>query len=492
MNNHYDATTIPNNVLSLKDDEFFKFIKQLGGEILCELLKIQLIDSTKVFVNSNNLFDIFQYSSPEINCLRDKMHFRTEKEQQNLNFNQQQEQTYSNIISNNPLLKSLFDWYEHNDTTNNNEPTFLTTFIGCIVKNLNKPSNNYRYSKSVEQFALSLYILGGKMTYQFVRMNLSPALPSVQTLNKLISSSDLRVNEAQFLFDKLYEYFNGIDVKYAFAAEDCTGVIRKINYDQQTNSFVGFATPLVNGIPVSKYYQTNSFNQLESWFNSSDKSSLLNMHMIQPLPSSNNSPASSAFLLSGYGVLNTYTSMEILRRLLFIFNNSLQKNIRIIGFSTDGDAKYLRAMRLVSGFFASLPYFKLDERRAAFDLTTTTTTTKWPWFYSRSKQLLLFFQDPIHLATKWRNRLLSSTAQLRLGTQHISIEHLIDIIEDSNYSKLDHGLTRSDLNPKDHQNFYFCVKIAKDDVLSILVASAHTYGAFIYLHLLKKNNIDLC
>ncbi|CAF5166390.1 unnamed protein product, partial [Rotaria magnacalcarata] len=111
-------------------------------------------------------------------------------------------------------------------------------------------------------------------------------------------------------------------------------------------------------------------------------------------------------------------------------------------------------MRLVSGFFASLPYFKLDERRAAFDLTTTTTTTKWPWFYSRSKQLLLFFQDPIHLATKWRNRLLSSTAQLRLGTQHISIEHLIDIIEDSNYSKLDHGLTRSDLNPKDHQNFY--------------------------------------
>ncbi|CAF4628340.1 unnamed protein product [Rotaria socialis] len=420
MNNHYDATAIPNNVLNLKGDEFFKFIKQLGGEMLCELLQIQSIDSTEVF----------------------------------------------------------------NDTANNNEPTFLTAFIDCIVNNLNKSSNNYRYSKSIEQFALSLYILGGKMTYQFVRMNLSPALPSVQTLNKLISSSDLRINEAQFRFDKLHEYFNGIDVKYAFASEDCTGVIRKINYDQETNSFVGFATPLVNGIPVSKYYQTNSFNQLESWFNSSDKSSLLNIHMMQPLPSSNNSTAPSAFLLAGYGAVNTYTSMDILRRWLFIFDNNLQKNIRIIGFSTDGDAKYLRAMRLVSGFFASLPYFKLDERRAAFDLTATTT--KWPWFYLRSKQLLLFFQDPIHLATKWRNRLLSSTAQLRLGTQHISIDHLIDIVEDSNYSKLDHGLTRSDLNPKDRQNFNSCVKIAKDDVLSILVADADTYGTFIYLHLLKK------
>jgi hypothetical protein len=148
-------------------------------------------------------------------------------------------------------------------------------------------------------------------------------------------------------------------------------------------------------------------------------------------------------------------------------------------FCLDGDAKYIRAMRLASEFFASLPNCKLNERRAAFDLTTTTS--KWFWFYLKGKQLLLFFQDPIHLATKWRNRLLSSTAQLRLGRQHI-----IDIIEDSNYSKLDHGLTRSDLNPKDRQNFNSCVKIASCDVLSILVAGANTYGTFIYLYLLKK------
>ncbi len=59
-----------------------------------------------------------------------------------------------------------------------------------MVSNLNKSPNNYRYSKSVEQFVLSLYILGGRMTYQFVRMNLSAALPSVQTLNKLILNNE--------------------------------------------------------------------------------------------------------------------------------------------------------------------------------------------------------------------------------------------------------------------------------------------------------------
>lgn len=141
-------------------------------------------------------------------------------------------------------------------------------------------------------------------------------------------------------------------------------------------------------------------------------------------------------------------------------------------------------MRLANGFFASLPYFKLDERPAAFDLTTVAT--KWPWFYLRSKQLLLFFQDPTHLAIKWRNRLLSSTARLRFGTQSILIEHLIDIVEDSGYSKLDHGLTRSDLNTKDRQNFSSCTKIVTDDVLSILAANTDTYGTYIYFHMLQN------
>lgn len=139
-------------------------------------------------------------------------------------------------------------------------------------------------------------------------------------------------------------------------------------------------------------------------------------------------------------------------------------------------------MRLASGFFASLPNFKLNEHQESFDFKTVS---QWPWFYLRNKQLLLFYQDPVHLVTKWRNRLLSATAQLRFGQQYISMEHLVDIIEDSGYSKLDHGLTRTDLNPKDRQNYNSCVKIASDDVLSILVDGTETYGTFVYLQLLK-------
>ena len=148
----------------------------------------------------------------------------------------------------------------------------------------------------------------------------------------------------------------------------------------------------------------------------------------------------------------------------------------------DGDGKYLRAMRLASGFFASLPAFKLSEHPEAFQLTTSLN---WPWFYLRSKQLFLHFQDSIHLVTKWRNRLLSSSAQLRFGQQSISIEHLHDIIRNDDYSKLDHGLTTTDVNPKDRQNYGSCAWIASDDVLGLLVEDAETYGTFLYLFMLK-------
>lgn len=77
MNNDYDTTMIPSKLFSLKNDEFFKFIKQLGSEMLFEILHIQLIDSTESLMKTNDIFDIFQYDSPEIDRLRNRIYFKT-------------------------------------------------------------------------------------------------------------------------------------------------------------------------------------------------------------------------------------------------------------------------------------------------------------------------------------------------------------------------------------------------------------------------------
>lgn len=89
------------------------------------------------------------------------------------------------------------------------------------------------------------------------------------------------------------------------------------------------------------------------------------------------------------------------------------------------------------------------------------------------------------MATKWRNRLLSSTAQLCIGEQTITIEHLRDIIESGQYTKLDHNLIRTDLNLKDRQNYRSCERISSNDVLNILKTNTNTQGTFIYLQLLR-------
>ncbi len=56
--------------------------------------------------------------------------------------------------------------------------------------------------------------------------------------------------------------------------------------------------------------------------------------MIQPVQTTNQGLASTPFLLSGYGIDNTATANDIFQRWWYIFNRCLQRNIRIIGFST--------------------------------------------------------------------------------------------------------------------------------------------------------------
>ncbi|CAF5063081.1 unnamed protein product, partial [Rotaria sp. Silwood1] len=101
--------------------------------------------------------------------------------------------------------------------------------------------------------------------------------------------------------------------------------------------------------------------------------------MFQPLPSIHTT-SPSPFLISAYGVDNTFTTNDILRRWIFIFEKCIQKQIRIIGFSTDADSKYMRAMRLTSGFFASLPNFALHKHPNAFKINLTS---KWSWLFLR-------------------------------------------------------------------------------------------------------------
>lgn len=66
-----------------------------------------------------------------------------------------------------------------------------------------------------------------------------------------------------------------------------------------------------------------------------------------------------------------------------------------------------------------------------------------------------------------------------MGDHYASIDHLIQLID--NYSKIDHGLTISDVCPKDKQNYASCEKITSNAVFSLLPKIANSEATQAYL-----------
>ena len=100
-------------------------------------------------------------------------------------------------------------------------------------------------------------------------------------------------------------------------------------------------------------------------------------------------------------------------------------------------------------------------------------------FFMRNRQRLVFFQDNIHICTKLRNRLLSSKATLLLGDKLVSVDHLVQLIESS--LKLNHNLVKSDVRPKDRQNFASCEKISNEAIFNELTSISGSQVTRIYL-----------
>ncbi|CAF1459087.1 unnamed protein product [Adineta ricciae] len=504
-----DISILPDDIFELVDYRFYDFIQSTAGDSLAKILKIQLINSVTKLLNTPDVFAFFQYDIKETDVIKLESCYISKsgqvivkpgiqsafsflmkllekglKQKQETALNEKRENCGSyltdDFLNSYPLLKSLIKWYRFTDSNDVKQSNrFLLSFIDNLVNNLTQSPNNFKHNESVKSFAMCLYILGGKQVYEFVRLNLYGSVPSLSTLSELINNSGTVFSEAEFNFESLRLCHS----EFGFCSEDTTGVIRRVEYDSKTNSFIGFATPIDHGIPSPRFYQANTFGELKAIYDNKEIAPLLNVHMFQGIPTvESQSCIPRPLLLSAYGVDNKITAVNVFHRWMHVFQQCLKQNVRIIGFATDADRRYVSAMRLASGFFASSYDLKWDKNEHAFKINIPT---HWTWFFLGEHQLFLFFQDPIHIVTKLRNRMLSSTADLRIGTDKINIAHIEALVSDGCHTKLDHGLTISDINPKDRQNFNSCIKIISEDVIKLLVDRDETNGTVIYLTLIK-------
>ncbi|CAF1136421.1 unnamed protein product [Adineta steineri] len=491
MANIEDLSQFLDIIPSLSDDAFYDFVKEYIGVDEADILKIQKIKNVRILLRVPDVFSFFIINNKEINSLKERACFVDEDMKAVVKTGIRSNiELFIELLKKHEESKKVQEKNDHmfnftNFNTQNIEPSelksFAQVFIDNYLKNTKRPSNNYKFDEIVNKFASALHILSGHHAYAFVRNNLPGALPSVVTLNTFNENINLGLRECEFRFDSLKNHLVAIDANYIFSSEDTTGIIQSIYYDSKDDCFIGFCSPLMNGLPLMNTFKTDNYHQLENWFQHTNRSSLINTHLIEPIPTNNSSHAHSRpYILSAYGTDDVVTATDILRRWMFLFNECKERDIRLVGFSSDCAPKYLKAMRLALGFFTRAP--NIDLITGNDNILNIGIPSTWRFFYMRKIQSFLVMQDGTHLVTKVRNRLLSNVANLCINGHDISVNYLFHILE--NYSKIEHNLIKSDIVPHDRQNYTSCLKITSDDVLNLL-KQINAKGTYIYLYLLK-------
>ena len=258
-------------------------------------------------------------------------------------------------------------------------------------------------------------------------------------------------------------------------------MVTSVSYEAISDCFIGFTPPLNNRLPVINRFKTNNYSELEQWIQDIDKSTLINVHLIEPLLTDVTSLVHSRpYIISAYGINNKHSASDTIGRWIYIYNQCKERNIHLVGFSTDCDSRYFKAMRLSLGFFSRAP--NVDLLQGNGNLLTIDIPSNWNFFFMRPQQLFLCMQDGTHVVTKIRNRLLSETVNLHINNDHVDINYLLNLLE--NHPKLDHNLVRSYIFPHDKQNYSSCLKITSYEVLTLL-KQMNNKATYIYLYLLK-------
>ncbi|CAM4849470.1 unnamed protein product [Rotaria magnacalcarata] len=492
----FQLNELTDDTVNLCNNDFYNFLENSLNKDLCELFRVQAIRhmTSLSSITIDRIIEILTLDIGDLNNLKKSLGFVTSDGKFHLRLGHRNllerllllvKSKKNSSIKNSDLSnqcmkeqiheKCLEMWRKASNSSNVTYIPVLFSWINSIFQNLQKTKNKYRYDNQIQEFALLIFILGGRNCYEFLRLNLPSALPHITNLELLIRNQEFKVIECEFRFNLLKEYSRSTNCNYIFVAEDATRSISCIDYDVQSNSFIGFLAPLVNGVPQSNFFRTEKFNVLKEWFDEADTSKFINLHMAKSLKSS-----APPFILCAYGSNNKFEAIDVLRRWLYIYHESLIQGLRVIGFSTDGDSRYLRAMRLCSRFFAELPNLNLFKYNDQLDIKIPD---KWSWFFMKQQQIFFFMQDPIHIATKIRNRLLSKLANLKMGDFSIDMKDLVELIEAK--SKIEHNLIKSDLNPKDRQNFASCLRISSELVLDLLNRNENAKGTYVYLTLLN-------
>lgn len=345
---------------------------------------------------------------------------------------------------------------------------FLQKLLDNAIGNSDHMGNNNSYDEFTKNVSLYLFYTAGRIAYETLQANLKNCLPSISTLNRFVDNKQKRLEEGSFDFEGLRDFLEMKNLpKVIWISEDGTRVNGRIEYDSICNKIVGFVLPLAKGLPQSNRFIASSSSVIQEYFQEGVKSSYAYVIVAQPL-----TPGSPSYCVSMFGTDNKFNHKDVIERWKYIKQEAKKFGITVLGFSSDGDTRLLKAMRIVSGLG------NLKE-----DVNFDKENTGWRWYHSNDNvDEGCFFQDFIHILTKLRVRLLNSKVKLTIGNYQASPEHLITII--NTVSKDKHLLTMTDVKAEDKMNFLSAEKMCSIRVIELLKVIPNSNGTQLYLKIM--------
>ena len=142
-----------------------------------------------------------------------------------------------------------------------------------------------RHEQVMKKFATSLFIYSGPMAYEFLHTNLPNAIPSLRTVQRIVSNEYQPLHEGEFRFNALLLHLQTYNAtKIITVGEDATRVITRVDYDNETNRLVGFVLSCdEEGLPLCDSFLAVSFEAIEESFKTADTAKYAFVYMAQAL-----------------------------------------------------------------------------------------------------------------------------------------------------------------------------------------------------------------
>ena len=135
------------------------------------------------------------------------------------------------------------------------------------------------------------------------------------------------IQEGSFRFDELLVHLKAFSCpNIVSVAEDATRVIRKVQYDAETNKLVGFVLPCdEDGLPLCDSFMATTFESMQKYFSEESIANYAFVYMVQPL--TENVPA---FCLSCVGTDNKFNAELVLKRWQYIYSELQKRNVHLM------------------------------------------------------------------------------------------------------------------------------------------------------------------